>query len=110
MGDMAFSRAVGVRTVQLEMTMAIVIGGRFHEDEHVYLHGHGDCGFRLLRLLACGFSLHNIKLPPGFSISLYATYVTNARGMALGKNGTLFVGSKTEGRVYAIVDENGDHR
>ena len=61
-------------------------------------------------LRADSLSLHNIKLPPGFSISLYATDVTNARGMALGKNGTLFVGSKTEGRVYAIVDENGDHR
>ena len=30
--------------------------------------------------------------------------------MALGKNGTLFVGSKQDGRLYAVVDEDGDHR
>lgn len=54
--------------------------------------------------------LEQIRLPPGFSISLYAADVPNARGMALGANGTLFVGSKQDGRVYAIVDDNGDHR
>ena len=44
--------------------------------------------------------LSNIKLPPGFEISLFAT-VPNARQMALGKN-TLFVGSREAGKVYAI--------
>jgi len=44
--------------------------------------------------------LERIKLPPGFSIELFAE-VPNARGMALGKN-TLFVGSRSGGRVYAI--------
>ena len=39
--------------------------------------------------------LSNIKLPPGFEISLFAT-VPNARQMALGKN-TLFVGSREAG-------------
>ena len=54
--------------------------------------------------------LEKISLPSGFSISLYANGVSNARGMALGKNGTLFVGSKQEGRLYAVVDEDGDHQ
>ncbi|MGD9728759.1 MAG: sorbosone dehydrogenase family protein, partial [Nitrospiraceae bacterium] len=54
--------------------------------------------------------LEQIALPPGFSISLYADDVPNARGMVLGANGTLFVGSKKEGRLYAIVDNDGDHR
>ena len=54
--------------------------------------------------------LEQIKLPPGFSISLYATDVPNARGMVRGANGTLFVGSKQDGRLYAIVDDDGDHR
>ena len=61
-------------------------------------------------LHADSLALHNLKLPPGFSITLYASDVTNARGMALGEKGTLFVGSRKEGRVYAVVDENGDHR
>ena len=61
-------------------------------------------------LRASSLALDSIKLPPGFSITLYASGVTNARGMVLGEKGTLFVGSRKEGRVYAVVDENGDHR
>jgi glucose/arabinose dehydrogenase len=47
--------------------------------------------------------LQKIKLPPGFTISVYAANVPNARQMALGSNGTVFVGSRTAGNVYAIV-------
>ena len=54
--------------------------------------------------------LGDIKLPPGFTVELYATGVTNARQMALGEKGTLFVGSRTAGNVYAVVDKNGDHK
>ena len=54
--------------------------------------------------------LNEIKLPPGFTIEVYATGVANARQMALGEKGTLFVGSRTAGNVYAVVDKNGDHK
>ncbi len=54
--------------------------------------------------------LQHIKLPPGFNISLYATGVKNARQMALGTNGTLFVGSRSAGNVYAIVDRDKDNK
>ena len=54
--------------------------------------------------------LDTITLPPGFTITVYADNVPNARGMALGQNGTLFVGSKEKGNVYAVVDKNGDQR
>jgi glucose/arabinose dehydrogenase len=53
------------------------------------------------------YNLEKIKLPPGFSISVYAE-VPNARSMCFGANGTLFVGNKDEGNVYAVVDENKD--
>ena len=46
--------------------------------------------------------LEKIKLPPGFEISVFADNVPNARAMALGDKGTLFVGSMRAGRVYAI--------
>ena len=46
--------------------------------------------------------LERIKLPPGFSIELVAR-VPNAREMALGANGTLFVGSMAAGKVYAVT-------
>src|SRR5438128_5433562 len=54
--------------------------------------------------------LEKIKLPPGFSISIYATGVRNAREMALGSKGTLFVGSMNAGNLYAIVDRDKDNR
>ncbi len=54
--------------------------------------------------------LDQIKLPPGFAIEVYATGVNDARQMALGDRGTLFVGSRTARRVYAVVDSNGDHK
>lgn len=51
-----------------------------------------------------------IKLPPGFSIAIYAEKVPGARSLALGAKGTLFVGSRSEGKVYAIVDRNKDQQ
>ncbi len=51
-----------------------------------------------------------IRLPAGFHIDLYAQDVENARSMALSPNGTLFVGSRTAGQVYALVDRDGDKR
>jgi glucose/arabinose dehydrogenase len=51
-----------------------------------------------------------IKLPAGFSIEVYAAGVRNARQMALGDKGTLFVGTRTAGNVYAVVDSNRDHK
>jgi len=49
-----------------------------------------------------------IRLPPGFHIDYYARDVPNARSMALGAKGALFVGTRTGGRVYALRDANGD--
>ena len=48
--------------------------------------------------------IHRIELPPGFSIELYATGVPNARSMTFGERGTLFVGSRRAGKVYALLD------
>ena len=52
--------------------------------------------------------LEQIKLPPGFQIEIYASGVENARSMVLTPNGTLFVGSRSGGKVYAVTDRNGD--
>lgn len=45
--------------------------------------------------------IERIKLPPGFEIRVWAR-VPGARSMALSPGGTLFVGSREEGSVYAI--------
>jgi glucose/arabinose dehydrogenase len=52
--------------------------------------------------------LDKIKLPDGFKIDVFAEDVKNARSLCLSPNGTLFVGTRTEGDVYALVDEDGD--
>ena len=49
-----------------------------------------------------------ISLPPGFRIGYYAENVPNARSMALSPNGTLFVGTRQEGSLYAVVDTDQD--
>ncbi|WP_150048485.1 PQQ-dependent sugar dehydrogenase [Methylomonas rhizoryzae] len=51
--------------------------------------------------------LSRLRLPYGFKISIFADDVPNARQMALGDKGVLFVGSR-EGQVYALRDANGD--
>jgi len=52
--------------------------------------------------------LSKIKLPEGFKIAVYAENVKNARSMCLSPNGTLFVGTRDKGDVYAIQDTDGD--
>jgi glucose/arabinose dehydrogenase len=44
----------------------------------------------------------SIKLPPGFAIEVVAR-VPNARAMTWGSAGTLFVGTSSEGKVYAVT-------
>ncbi len=53
--------------------------------------------------------LEKIKLPAGFSITEYAR-VPNARSLALGAKGTVFVGNRSGQNVYAVRDEDGDGR
>jgi glucose/arabinose dehydrogenase len=52
--------------------------------------------------------LELVKLPPGFKIDIYVDDIPNARSMALSPQGTLFVGTRKTGKVYAVPDRNGD--
>lgn len=60
-------------------------------------------------LQAADLPLESLVLPPGFSISVYVE-VKNARQMTLGKNGTVYVGSRRRGngQIYALL--NPDHK
>jgi glucose/arabinose dehydrogenase len=51
--------------------------------------------------------IDRIKLPQGFTISVWADGIHNAREMAWGSKGTLFLGSRVAGNVYAVVDRGG---
>ncbi|HKK13073.1 MAG TPA: PQQ-dependent sugar dehydrogenase [Gammaproteobacteria bacterium] len=59
---------------------------------------------------AAGPALDLIRLPPGFRITVFSDRVPGARSLALGSGGTVFVGTRGEGRVYALRDRNGDGR
>jgi len=54
--------------------------------------------------------LDKLNLPQGYAISLYAEGVKNARSMELSPEGTLFVGTRQEGNVYALKDTDGDNK
>src|SRR5438046_458874 len=72
---------------------------------------------RLIALLALAapsmggaLPLERIKLPPGFRIDVYAEHVKDARSLALGAQGVVFVGTRRAGRVYALVDGKKQNR
>lgn len=48
-----------------------------------------------------------LKVPAGFNIEVYASGMANARSMAEGDKGTIFVGSRLVDKVYAIVNKDG---
>ncbi len=65
----------------------------------------GSCRSR-----AEGLALDKIRMPPGFEIEIYAEGVQNARSMTLSPGGTLFVATRSAGKVYAIRDDDANHR
>ena len=65
-----------------------------------------EAGVTRKAISAGGLPLENIKLPPGFQISVFAT-VPGARQMALGPGGIVFVGTQAEGKVYAVTYRDG---
>ena len=54
--------------------------------------------------------IDKLKAPRGFNIELYASGMPNARSMALSDKGTVFVGSRVQDKVYAIVNKDGKPR
>jgi glucose/arabinose dehydrogenase len=68
----------------------------------------------LSAFLACSTAaaappLRDIRLPPGFRIALYAEGMPQARSLALGDKGSLFVGSSGD-KVYAVPPGGGQPR
>jgi len=59
---------------------------------------------------AADLPLERITLPPHFHIEVYAARVKDARSLALGPRGIVFVGTRTAGNVYALLAEDGGTR
>lgn len=66
--------------------------------------------FPLLTGCRAALALNEIVLPPGFAISVYRDNLPGARSLALSPSGILYVGTREEGKVYAVLDRDGDHR
>ncbi|MEP2238807.1 MAG: PQQ-dependent sugar dehydrogenase [Maribacter sp.] len=63
-----------------------------------------------IELDSTDLALLELNLPEGFQIEVFARGVDGARSMAMGDDGTLFVGTRTENNVYAIQDTDGDFK
>ncbi len=51
--------------------------------------------------------MNKLKLPDGFKIEVWADGVPDARSLALGDKGTVFVSNRVQSSVYAIVESGG---
>ena len=51
--------------------------------------------------------LDKLKLPPGFKIEVWAEGIPEARSLALGDKGTIFVSNRNLTDVYAVLDNGG---
>jgi glucose/arabinose dehydrogenase len=51
--------------------------------------------------------LAKLKVPAGFNVEVYAAGMANARSLAEGDKGTVFVGSRLVDKVYGIVNKDG---
>jgi glucose/arabinose dehydrogenase len=52
-------------------------------------------------------TVDKLKVPKGFKVEIWAHGMPGARMMALGDKGTLFIGTRTIGKVYAVSDKAG---
>lgn len=61
-----------------------------------------------IAVAATALPLEELDTPPGISVELYAADVPGARSLCLAPDGTVFVGTRSQGRVYALRDTDGD--
>jgi glucose/arabinose dehydrogenase len=52
-------------------------------------------------------SVDKLKVPAGFKVEVWADGIPEARSLALGDKGTVFVSNRLAKNVYAVVDKNG---
>ena len=53
--------------------------------------------------------LAQFKAPDGFKLEVYGSGMVNARSLARGDKGTVFVSTRLLDRIYAITDKGGKH-
>jgi len=91
------------RVICFSAIMPILTGHPVNRNLRIVALTAGCVGLALASV-ACAqrLPIQNIKLPAGFEISVFADEVPNARSLALGKGQVLFVGTRSDGRVFAV--------
>jgi glucose/arabinose dehydrogenase len=52
---------------------------------------------------------NHLKVPKGFKVDVFAKDVQDARSLAIGESGAIFVGNRVGDKVYALIDKNQDY-
>ena len=56
---------------------------------------------------AAELPIDKLKVPAGFKVELWAEGIPEARSLALGTKGTVFVSNRLQSSVYAVIDKGG---
>ncbi len=56
---------------------------------------------------AAELPIDKLKVPAGFKVEVWAEGIPEARSLALGSKGTVFVSNRLQSSVYAVIDHNG---
>jgi len=94
-----------LKTIKYVLFIVLVTFGYSCKDK---VKEHAKEVSKEVELDSTDLALLKLNLPDGFDIKVYARGVDGARSMAMGDNGTLFVGTRNENTVYAIQDMDGD--
>jgi glucose/arabinose dehydrogenase len=81
--------------------------GRTKEQEGSTLAPHPP---GLTALDAKEIPVNSLKAPPGFEVTLWASGMPNARSMTQSPKGTLYVGTRFPGAVYAVTEQGGQRQ
>lgn len=68
-----------------------------------------DSSMPAITAASADLPLNNIKMPPGFSIAVFAE-AEDARSLAISPGGTVFIGNRDGDKVYAVKDTDGDFK
>ena len=55
-------------------------------------------------------TIEGLTMPEGFTVQPFAENVKDARSMTQSESGIIYVGTRSEGKVYAILDRDNDYR
>lgn len=98
-----------MRTLHTQ-SLSVVLSLRLRESVGLLLVALflSGCTQTTIAALKPGDPVPGIRVPEGFKIAVYAGPLEDARSMALGEDGTIYIGSRDAGNIYAVRDLDSD--